>query len=202
MRSIFIRALVSVMFSACLCSCTAYDFYVGGRHGWNLTPPESFNHWAERMRFQVLDKLVFKYEKELDSVLEVSEEHYNTCNTTDPYVKLDAGHSKFKFNRSGRFNFISGNYSRCMNDGEKLIVVVMAIRPNKDKAKTPKPHPILPAPPVASPSIAPKIDESPANSPSEEGSRCHQRPQSGSTKLDLVLGMFVGMLAMGLSSGF
>ncbi|CAF2131793.1 unnamed protein product [Brassica rapa] len=61
-----------------------YKFYVGGRDGWILTPSEDYSHCSHRNRFQVNDTLYFKYAKEKDSVLEVSEEEYNICNTTHP----------------------------------------------------------------------------------------------------------------------
>jgi hypothetical protein len=36
----------------------AYNsFYVGGNDGWVINPSESYNHWAERNRFQVNDSL-------------------------------------------------------------------------------------------------------------------------------------------------
>lgn len=38
-------------------SSEAYVFYAGGRDGWVVDPAESFNHWAERNRFQVNDTI-------------------------------------------------------------------------------------------------------------------------------------------------
>lgn len=39
-------------------SCEAYKFNVGGKNGlWVVKPSENYNHWAERMRFQVNDTL-------------------------------------------------------------------------------------------------------------------------------------------------
>lgn len=39
----------------------AYEFKVGGKDGWTLKPSENYNHWAERMRFQVGDTLCKSY---------------------------------------------------------------------------------------------------------------------------------------------
>ena len=39
-------------------SSVAYNsFDVGGKDGWVINPSESYNHWAERNRFQVNDSL-------------------------------------------------------------------------------------------------------------------------------------------------
>ncbi|KAI3812267.1 hypothetical protein L1987_16974 [Smallanthus sonchifolius] len=108
-------------------SCYGYTFYVGGKDGWVLDPRESYSHWAERNRFQVNDTLVFKYKKGLDSVLVVDEEAYNKCNKSNPEETLNDDNPVFKFKRSGPFFFISGHDEKCEN-GEKLIIVVMAVR--------------------------------------------------------------------------
>ncbi|KAM0059132.1 putative Phytocyanin domain, cupredoxin [Helianthus debilis subsp. tardiflorus] len=108
-------------------SCSGYTFHVGGKDGWVLDPRESYNHWAERNRFQVNDSLVFKYKKGLDSVLVVNEEAYRNCNKTNPVETLNDENPIFKCKRSGPFFFISGHEQKCHN-GQKLIIVVMAVR--------------------------------------------------------------------------
>ncbi|XP_059631929.1 early nodulin-like protein 18 [Cornus florida] len=68
-----------------------------------------------------------------------------------PIMKMDDGDSVFKFDRSGPFFFISGNKDNCQK-GQKLIVVVLAVR-NQHKS-----------PPVA---ISPaSVGQTPASSPS------------------------------------
>lgn len=49
-------------------SSEAYVFYAGGRDGWVVDPAESYNHWAERNRFQVNDT-IGTYVHHLTSVL-------------------------------------------------------------------------------------------------------------------------------------
>ncbi|KAL3638420.1 hypothetical protein CASFOL_017791 [Castilleja foliolosa] len=158
-----------------LCS-NGLQFIVGGKDGWGLNPSENYNRWAERLRFQVNDTLLFNYKKGSDSVVVVSKDNYNQCNTANPKAKLDDGNSVFKFDRSGPFFFISGNKSSC-NHGQKLIVVVLAIRnkhssPSPSPAATPPPSPAprveAPAPaPVGSPTDSPapgSVDVVPSNS--------------------------------------
>ncbi|KAE8673016.1 Early nodulin-like protein 1 [Hibiscus syriacus] len=121
------------------------------RDGWVVTPSESYNHWSERMRFQVNDTLFFKYKKGSDSVLLVTKENYFSCNTKNPIQSLAEGDSIFKFDRSGHFFFITGNADNC-NKGQKLTVVVMAVRHKPPQQQ----------PPSASPS--PSSAEGPADS--------------------------------------
>ncbi|XP_010438473.1 PREDICTED: early nodulin-like protein 2 [Camelina sativa] len=102
-----------------------YKFYVGGRDGWVLTPSEDYSLWSHRNRFQVNDTLHFKYAKGKESVLEVSEQEYNTCNTTHPLTSLSDGDSLFLLSHSGSFFFISGNSQNCLK-GQKLAVKVMS----------------------------------------------------------------------------
>lgn len=150
-----LHKVVIVIFLACLInSCYAYQFYVGGRDGWVPNPSENYNHWAERMRFQVNDTLVFKYKKGSNSVLVVNKDDYDKCNTNNPIIKMDDGNSIFKFDHSGPFFFISGNQSYCQNGSQKLITVVLAIRPPPPSPANPPATPPA-VPPATSPSVSP-----------------------------------------------
>ncbi|MED6195572.1 hypothetical protein PIB30_039087 [Stylosanthes scabra] len=146
----------------------ARKFDVGGRDGWVLKPYESYNHWAQRNRFQVNDTLYFKYIKGSDSVLVVKEDDYNSCNTNSPLAKMDDGDSTIQFNNSGPFFFISGNIQNCKN-GQKLHIIVMAVRHHNP----PPPPPVVPS--SEAPSLPPQQNDptnfssrvpSPSNEPS------------------------------------
>ncbi|OEL36377.1 Early nodulin-like protein 1 [Dichanthelium oligosanthes] len=117
---------------AVLSSSEAYVFFAGGRDGWVVDPTESYNHWAERNRFQVNDTIVFRHEEGVSSVLLVTEQDFDTCNTRSPVRRLEAvggsGSSVFRFDRSGPFLFISSDEYRCQK-GQKLYIIVMAVRP-------------------------------------------------------------------------
>jgi Plastocyanin-like domain len=133
----------------------------------------------------------------------VSKEQYDRCNTTDSYLKLEGGQSTYTFSRSGPFYFISGNSTRCKDHGEKLVVIVMAIR-QKDKVNPPSSHPIFPPPSAMSPSPAPgNAHES--ISPSENEKSSNVPPLHSSSHLidfDFVSGLSVGLLALALSGAF
>lgn len=172
---------LTVIFLACLInSCYAYQFYVGGSAGWVPNPSEKYNNWAERMRFQVNDTLVFKYKKGSNSVLVVNKDDYDKCNTNNPIMKMDDGNSIFKFDHSGPFFFISGNKNDCENGSQKLITVVLAIRPPPTPPATPpatspatypatppatSPVSQTPTPSPATPPATPPAGETPTSSP-------------------------------------
>ncbi|CAN4097058.1 unnamed protein product [Withania somnifera] len=145
-------------------SCEAYTFYAGGKSGWVLNPSESYTHWSERNRFQVNDTIVFKFKLGEDSVLLVDKDNYNKCNKDKPILELKHGDSKFKFERSGPFYFISGHEDNC-EKGQKLKIVVLS--PNHHKAQnSSSPAPVESISPEPVGSIGPV---SPAPAPATSG---------------------------------
>ncbi|KAJ6690854.1 EARLY NODULIN-LIKE PROTEIN 2 [Salix koriyanagi] len=168
-----------------------YKFYVGGRDGWVTSPSERYSQWAERNRFQVNDTIFFKYKKGSDSVLIVSKDDYHSCSTKNPIKSLTDGDSTFIFDRSGPFFFISGNSDNC-SKGQKLIIVVMAVRP---KPLPPAPFsPITPAsspqPASSSPAVSP---DGPARVPSTNNKSGSAGFTAGSLSVGLVLGASIGV---------
>nr|CAD1834001.1 unnamed protein product [Ananas comosus var. bracteatus] len=152
-----------------MASPSAYVFYVGGRDGWVPNPSESYATWSSRNRFQVNDTLVFKYNKSVDSVLVVGAAAYGACNVSGPVQRMDTGDDAFRLDRSGPFYFISGSSDRCAK-GEKLLVVVLAVR-NKP------PPPSTPAAPVTSPAPSPSpLSPPPFTSPSLPHPHPHPHP--------------------------
>eukprot|EP00253_Pinus_taeda_P007681 PITA_07681 len=156
-------------------SISAFVYRIGGRKGWVVpreSDPDAYNHWAGSHRFQIGDSLLFKYPRGRDTVLVVTEQAYNTCNTTSPVVYADNGDSIFRFTASGPFFFISGVKGNCLK-GQKLVVVVMGQRdssvgwhlPGTRLPQAPSATP-LPQTPADSPAgNSPGVVLSPADSP-------------------------------------
>ncbi|KAI8551599.1 hypothetical protein RHMOL_Rhmol06G0198500 [Rhododendron molle] len=185
-------------------SSQAYTFLVGGKEGWALKPSEGYSHWAQRNRFQVNDTLIFKYNKGSDSVLIVEKNDYYNCNKAKPIQSLSGGDSVYKIDRSGPIFFISGEADNC-NKGQKLEIIVLAVRNNSTTHKAPSPTASALSPsPAANPAAAsPNVVESPkAESPSIETSPEHssvvQAPAPAPSAAASVGGGSVG-LVMGLS---
>ncbi|CAN6970243.1 unnamed protein product [Brassica rapa subsp. trilocularis] len=124
------------------------EILVGGKHtAWKIpsSPSDSLNKWAESLRFHFLQNLVWKYDGEKDSVLQVTKDAYINCNTTNPAASYSNGDTKVKLERSGPFFFISGSKSNCVQ-GEKLHIVVMSSRGGfftGGSAPSPAPSPAL-----------------------------------------------------------
>ncbi|KAF8033749.1 hypothetical protein BT93_C0112 [Corymbia citriodora subsp. variegata] len=116
----------------------AREFVVGGKeNSWQVpSSPSQLNQWAQSNRFKVGDVLIFKYEKNADSVLEATEEDYASCNTTKPLKEYKDGDTKLKLERSGPYYFISGAEGRCQK-GQKLEVVVMSEKHSRGGASAP-----------------------------------------------------------------
>ncbi|KAJ7981485.1 Early nodulin-like protein [Quillaja saponaria] len=210
----FFFVMVVMGLRSCSSSSQALKFNVGGKNGWVLKPSEDYNHWAERNRFQVNDTLFFKYKKGSDSVLVVTNDDYDSCNTKNPIQILNDGDSTFKFDRSGPFFFISGNAESCQK-GQRLIIVVLAVR---DKPHQPPSSPtpfssppvVLPSPKAESPKVggSPQPSRNSSDNPNVDGPAPTPSGNSASTGLSgsfglvlgigvgvsLVLGSFVGMV--------
>ena len=103
----------------------------------------------------------FKYKRGTDSVLVVTKEDYSSCNTTKPLHRFKGGPSTITLHKSGPFYFISGNVENC-KQGQKLIVVVLAVRRNHVQSPPPSSS--------SQPSVAPSTSPSPSPSPSKSPS--------------------------------
>ncbi|KAJ3692927.1 hypothetical protein LUZ60_012022 [Juncus effusus] len=105
----------------------ALDFEVGGEDGWvvpSSRDDDVYNQWASKNRFHVGDTIYFKYKK--DSVLVVTEEEYNNCDSSQPlFFSNSGGGSNYTFDRSGLFYFISGVTGHCKL-GQKMIIKVLS----------------------------------------------------------------------------
>ncbi|XP_010242072.1 PREDICTED: early nodulin-like protein 1 [Nelumbo nucifera] len=128
----FSRPLASCMLLVCLLFSfsEAREILVGGKtDAWEIpsSEPESLNRWAGASRFQIGDSLVWKYDANKDSVLQVTKEAYASCNVSSPIAEYKDGNTKVVLDRSGPFYFISGANGHC-EKGQKLIVVVLSPR--------------------------------------------------------------------------
>ncbi|KAJ7955649.1 Early nodulin-like protein [Quillaja saponaria] len=170
-RNVFpVLTLVFLLFSF----SEAGEFLVGGHeNSWTIPLPSSsepLNDWAEDHRFRIGDFLIWKYDSKTESVLQVIEEDYETCNRLNPIDAYSDGNTKVELDRSGPFFFISGAEGHC-DKGLKLIVVVMSNRHGGARGLFPVPVPSpAPLPPT---------------------------PQSGATSLGFgLMGIKMGLMAL------
>ncbi|XP_022133440.1 mavicyanin [Momordica charantia] len=121
MNPFVILLLLVISFSA----VASFEFQVGGARGWVVPPANDskiYNDWASENRFRGGDTVRFRYKK--DSVMEVTEEEYKRCNSTQPSFFSNTGNTVFNLGRSGTFYFISGANGHCQR-GQRMIVKVL-----------------------------------------------------------------------------
>ncbi|CAN8248413.1 unnamed protein product [Cochlearia groenlandica] len=126
--------------------CEGREILVGGKSNtWKVSESteETLNHWSEKTRFKIGDTLLWRYNAENDSVMQVSEKDYKKCDRSEPIKGYKDGHTKIKLERSGPFYFISGEEGYCQR-GEKLLVVVLS--PNHNISSN-----VVVAPPLIAP---------------------------------------------------
>uniref|UniRef100_A0A1J3GMK1 Early nodulin-like protein 1 n=1 Tax=Noccaea caerulescens TaxID=107243 RepID=A0A1J3GMK1_NOCCA len=115
-------------------SCEGREILVGGKaKTWKVpesTEEETLNHWSERTRFKIGDSLLWRYNAENDSVIQVRQKDYERCDRSEPIRGYKDGHTKIELKRSGPFYFISGEEGHCQR-GEKLLVVVLSPNHNR-----------------------------------------------------------------------
>ncbi|KAM3225375.1 hypothetical protein ACQJBY_058256 [Aegilops geniculata] len=141
-------------------------YSVGDGRGWTVPAgngTETYNHWAKKNRFQVGDVLDFKYAAK-DSVLLVNHDDYKMCSTVTPLTRFADGDTKFKFDRTGFFFFVSGVPGHC-EAGQRMIASVVG-------------HSTLAAAPAKPPSVGVVRGHAPGPSPSP--SRAVSAPESPS----------------------
>ncbi|KMZ74712.1 Early nodulin-like protein 1 [Zostera marina] len=149
------------MFLVLLCLCLTFtssvsrEFDVGGKSGWDLESSQTYPQWSSRSRFQLNDTLVFNYTKKGESILDVNNDHFVSCDTNNPIETLEGGHSVFLLNQSGPFYFISGDSDLCKK-GLKLNITVMGVHPPKIHPPPIAPGPVQP--PAAQPPNKPNTN--------------------------------------------
>ena len=102
--------------------------------------------------------VVFKYKQGLESVLVVSKDDYYSCNTNNPITALTNGDSVFRLDRSGPFYFIAGSFDKCQK-GQKLHLVVLAVRTPKGHHNTTSPSPSPSSDAAQSPRADPPVPQ-------------------------------------------
>uniref|UniRef100_M8C0J8 Early nodulin-like protein 2 n=1 Tax=Aegilops tauschii TaxID=37682 RepID=M8C0J8_AEGTA len=184
-------------------------YSVGDGRGWTVPTgngTETYNHWAKKNRFQVGDVLDFKYAAK-DSVLLVNHDDYKMCSTVTPLTRFADGDTKFKFDRTGFFFFVSGVPGHC-EAGQRMIASGTGQSPLRAAPAKPPSVGVVGghAPgPSPSPSRAVSAPESPSYGSSSGGSTSttgfgpspSTEPSGASRRaLSTVVGLVAGVVAM------
>ncbi|CAF1705219.1 hypothetical protein Bca4012_004568 [Brassica carinata] len=164
----------------------AREFAVGGAKGWTVpSGSQVYSQWAEQSRFQIGDSLLFVYHPNQDSVLQVTRDAYDSCNTDAPTAKFADGKTSFALTHSGPYYFISGNKDHC-NKNEKLVVIVMADRSGNNNTTTTSSSPPSPAPAPSPPMEGTLEPPAATPTPSQETPNNAASPSSSSVAAALL----------------
>ncbi|KAK1257647.1 hypothetical protein QJS04_geneDACA019905 [Acorus gramineus] len=144
-----------------------YQYKVGDLDSWGLpTPanPKVYENWSLKHKFKIGDSLLFLYPPSQDSVIQVTEEAFNSCTIKDPTLYMNNGNSIFNLTTPGNLYFISGKPGHC-EKLQKLHVSVLLANGSAFFPSSSAPTAL----PATSPAYPTVFSPSP---PSSLGSRC------------------------------
>ncbi|KAL6283898.1 hypothetical protein ACE6H2_014827 [Prunus campanulata] len=159
-------------------------YRVGDSNGWTSRGLVDYNEWASTKDFHVNDTLIFAYNNQFHSVMQVTTQDFESCNPNSPVAVYTSGSDTITLDRPGNFYFLCGAPGHCQA-GQR--VEIMATLPTPDDSFA-SPSPI---PYGFSPSASPTEAIS-ASSALSSGSALHF------LKLGLGVTMFVLSTLLGL----
>ncbi|MCL7026460.1 hypothetical protein MKW94_006555 [Papaver nudicaule] len=104
-----------------------YQFKVGNMNAWGIPTsanPSVYTNWAKKYHPKIGDSLLFLYPPSEDSVIQVTEQSFRSCNLKDPILYMNDGNSLFNITSEGRYFFTSGEPGHCEKK-QKLAVSVL-----------------------------------------------------------------------------
>ncbi|OAY56287.1 mavicyanin-like [Manihot esculenta] len=107
---------------------SCYQFKVGDLDAWGIPTsanPQVYSFWSKYHTFQIGDSLLFLYPPSQDSVIQVTEQNYISCNLTAPLLYMKNGNSLFNITTHGVFYFTSGIPGHCEKK-QKLRISVLS----------------------------------------------------------------------------
>ncbi|XP_021893425.1 mavicyanin [Carica papaya] len=105
------------------------EYKVGDLNAWGVPSevnPQVYNKWSKYHSFKIGDSLLFLYPPSQDSVIQVTEESYKSCNIKDPILYMNNGNSLFNISGDGNLYFTSGAAGHCEKRQKLQISVGLA----------------------------------------------------------------------------
>ncbi|KAI5080532.1 hypothetical protein GOP47_0003715 [Adiantum capillus-veneris] len=119
--------LLLLLKGLCLCIRGAFGasatYNVGGDKGW-VVGLVNYTEWAANHTFYTGDSLVFLYEAEVHTVLEVGKSGYEDCSSANAIASYEDGKTSVVLRQAGTHYFICGVAQHCPA-GQKLQVVAL-----------------------------------------------------------------------------
>ncbi|KAF5189337.1 Early nodulin-like protein [Thalictrum thalictroides] len=104
-----------------------FEYKVGNLDAWGIptsTNKQVYTTWSNKQTFQLGDSLLFLYPPSEDSIIQVTEEAFKTCNLKNPILYMDNGNSLFNITSPGKYYFTSGVPGHC-EKSQKLEISVL-----------------------------------------------------------------------------
>ncbi|MFS8017134.1 putative Phytocyanin domain, cupredoxin [Helianthus anomalus] len=120
MRKQLVFVVLSLIAFGFAITSDANTYIVGDNSGWDIST--NLDTWEQGKKFVVGDVLVFQYAS-TDSVCEVGQESFRTCNTTNVINCFSDGNTSIPLTSPGERYFFCGNRLYCYS-GMKLDVIV------------------------------------------------------------------------------
>ncbi|KAL3613666.1 hypothetical protein CASFOL_041740 [Castilleja foliolosa] len=117
------KAIVLIVLLLISPAAYAATHNVGDTRGW--TTGGEYATWASAQNFTVGDTLVFTYAS-THAVDEVTEDNYNSCNTSSPLSTNSPSPTTITLNTTGTRYFICPRAAHCSTGGQKLSITVAA----------------------------------------------------------------------------
>ncbi|XP_030955859.1 stellacyanin [Quercus robur] len=109
-----------------------YQYKVGDLDAWGIPTsanPQVYTYWSKYHTLKIGDSLLFLYPPSQDSLIQVTEQSYTSCNLTDPVLYMNNGNSLFNITAYGDFYFTSGEKGHCEKNQKLHISVLSATAP-------------------------------------------------------------------------
>ncbi|KAL1828168.1 hypothetical protein DCAR_0207362 [Daucus carota subsp. sativus] len=140
-----------------------YQYKVGDLSAWGIPTSSNknvYSKWSKKYSLKIGDSLLFLYPPSEDSVVQVTEEAYNSCNITDPILYMNNGNSLFNITSVDNYYFTSGQKGHCEKYQKLKISMLSGSGPSSAPPYGPAASPSyenvfgsIPAPPSSSSSI-------------------------------------------------
>ncbi|KAK2456182.1 hypothetical protein P8452_03160 [Trifolium repens] len=116
-----------------------FQYQVGDLNAWGIptsTNPQVYTKWSKFHNFTLGDSLLFLYPPSQDSLIQVTQESYRSCNIKDPILFMNNGNSLFNITSKGDFYFTSGVNGHCQKH-QKIHISVGGIGNVDEDANSP-----------------------------------------------------------------
>ncbi|KAK8468300.1 hypothetical protein PHAVU_006G000066 [Phaseolus vulgaris] len=103
-----------------------YQYKVGDLDSWGIpisSNSQVYDKWSKYHNLKIGDSLLFLYPPSQDSLIQVTEESYKSCNLKDPILYMNNGNSLFNITSEGEFYFTSAESGHCQKH-QKLHITV------------------------------------------------------------------------------